>query len=169
MKALFALLILILPWAAHAELIIVDDLGSTSALPYYRALNLIPEKPTSPLQALPPVPISPYSEANMLPVKSARLKPGMVEAKVLHAPGLQPLFLIGDDELSRKWLKARGDDLRELHAVGLVVNVEQHEALEGLRQLAYDLQLAPASADQLAEMLGLTHYPVLITATGLEQ
>jgi integrating conjugative element protein (TIGR03765 family) len=169
MKSLLTLVILLMPWVAHAELVIVDDLGSTSALPYYRALNLIPDEATSPLQTLPPVPIRPYSEADMLPVKSVRLSPGKVEARVLHAPGLQPLFLIGDDDMSRAWLRARGDDLRKLQAVGLVVNVDQHQTLQELRQLAHDLQLAPTSGDQLAEMLGLAHYPVLITATGLEQ
>nr|MBF3175129.1 DUF2859 domain-containing protein [Pseudomonas aeruginosa] len=29
--------------------------------------------------------------------------------------------------------------------------------------------LAPASGDDLAQRLGLRHYPVLITATGIEQ
>ena len=105
----------------------------------------------------------------MLPVKSTRLSPGKVETRVLNAPGLQPMFLIGDDELSRDWLAARVDVLRELNAVGLVVNVEKYESLQELRRLANGLELAPASADQLAEMLNLDHYPALITSTGLEQ
>jgi integrating conjugative element protein (TIGR03765 family) len=168
MKRVF-LFVLVFPALAHAELIVVEDLGGTSALPYYRALNLIPEDKPSPLAFLPPVPIRQYGEADMLPVKSARLSPGKVEARSLNAPGLQPLFLIGDDDLSREWLKTRIEVLRELNAVGLVVNVERHESLQGLRQLADSLELAPTSADQLAEMLGLDHYPVLVTSTGLEQ
>ena len=168
MKKLF-FFVLVFPALAHAELIIVEDLGGTSALPYYRALNLIPATAPSPLQALPAVPLKAYGEADMLPVKSLRLSPGQVTARALDAPGLQPLFLIGDDELSREWLRSRIDVLRELRAVGLVVNADKHEALQQLRELASDLELAPASADQLAEMLGLDHYPVLITATGLEQ
>jgi integrating conjugative element protein (TIGR03765 family) len=168
MKKLF-LFILGFPALAHAELIVVEDLGGTSALPYYRALNLIPEGAPSPLASLPPVPIKRYDEADMLPVKSTRLSPGKVEARALNAPGLQPLFLVGDDDLSREWLRSRGNVLRELHAVGLVVNVTNPAALEELRQLAGGLEIAPASADQLAELLQLRHYPVLITATGLEQ
>lgn len=168
MKKLF-LFILGFPALAHAELIVVEDLGGTSALPYYRALNLIPDGAPSPLAYLPPAPIKQYGEADMLPVKSIRLSPGKVAARALDAPGLQAVFLIGDDDLSREWLKARGDVLRELNAVGLVVNVTQPEALQALRQLAGGLEIAPASADQLAELLQLDHYPVLITATGLEQ
>lgn len=163
------LFILVFPALAHAELIVVEDLGGTSALPYYRALNLMPDSTPSPLQSLPPVPMRPFSEADMLPVKSVRLSPGRVQARALNAPGLQPLFLIGDDDLSREWLQSRIEVLRELHAVGLVVNADKQEAVQQLRQLGNGLELAPASADQLAEMLELEHYPVLITATGLEQ
>jgi len=168
MKKLF-LFILGFPALAHAELIVVEDLGGTSALPYYRALNLIPDGTPSPLAYLPPVPIKRYGEADMLPVKSTMLSPGKVDARALNAPGLQALFLVGDDDLSREWLRSRGDVLRELHAVGLVVNVAKPDSLEGLRRLANGLEMAPASADQLAELLQLSHYPVLITATGLEQ
>lgn len=168
MKKLF-LFVLIIPALAHAELIVVEDLGGESALPYYRALNLIPNDKRSPLEYLPPIPLKQFGEADMLPVTSSRLSPGNVEPRVLDAPGLQPLFLIGDDDLSREWLTARVEVLRELSAVGLVVNVSRHETLQALRSVASGLQLAPTSADQLAEMLDLSHYPVLITATGLEQ
>ncbi|WP_095101707.1 integrating conjugative element protein [Pseudomonas sp. Irchel 3A5] len=168
MKKIF-LFVLVFPALAHAELIVVEDLGGTSALPYYRALNLIPEDKPLQLAFLPPVPLKQYGEADMLPVKSTRLSPGKVDTRVLNAPGLQPMFLIGDDELSRDWLAARIDVLRELNAVGLVVNVEKYESLQELRRLANGLELAPASADQLAEILNLDHYPALITSTGLEQ
>ncbi|MCV4286441.1 integrating conjugative element protein [Pseudomonas capsici] len=169
MKILLTLMILGLSLKAQAELIVIEDFGGVSAQPYYQALNLLPEKQPSPLSSLPAIPLKPYSEADMLPVKSARLTPGQVTSRTLKAPGLQPLFLIGDDALSRSWLTQRGDVLRQLNAVGLVVNVERPSALQELRQLANGLHLAPVSGDQLAEMIGLEHYPVLITATGLEQ
>jgi integrating conjugative element protein (TIGR03765 family) len=169
MKSLITCFILTLPTLACAELIVVEDLGGTSSLPYYRALNLLPDTEPSPLQSLPPVPVKSYGEADMLPVKSERLNPGKVESRALNAPGLQPLFLVGDDPLSRDWLSTRGEILRELNAVGLVVNVETVESLQALRQLAPGLEIAPTSGDQLAEMIGLKHYPVLITSTGLEQ
>ena len=59
--------------------------------------------------------------------------------------------------------------LRERGAVGLVVNVETVQGLARLRTLVPGVPLAPMSGDDLAERLGLRHYPVLITATGIEQ
>ena len=105
----------------------------------------------------------------MLPVRSERLSPGEVQRRVIQAPGLTPLFLIGDDDLSRAWLTERLSALRDRNAIGLVVNVETADALASLRQLAGGLMLAPVSGDDLAARLGLKHYPVLITATGIEQ
>jgi hypothetical protein len=59
-------------------------------------------------------------------------------------------------------------DIREQHAVGLVANVASIAALDQLRRLAPDLTLSPVSGDDLARRLGLRHYPVLISATGIE-
>ena len=105
----------------------------------------------------------------MLPVRSMRLSPGDVERRVIEAPGLPPFFLIGDDDRSRTWLRQRSLRLHELHAVGLVVNVTSAKALAALRALAPGLSLSPVAGDDLAERLALHHYPVLITATGIEQ
>ena len=105
----------------------------------------------------------------MLPVKSEQLSPGDVPRRVIQAPGLTPIFLIGDDDRSRAWLRQRGPALRDRNAIGLVVNVETAQALASLRQVAGGLTLSPVSGDDLAARLGLKHYPVLITATGIEQ
>jgi integrating conjugative element protein (TIGR03765 family) len=78
------------------------------------------------------------------------------------------MFLLGDDERSRAWLRTHVEKLRTLHAVGFIVQVESEAALRSLRQLAPDLTLAPAAGDDLARRLNLTHYPVLITATAIE-
>ena len=109
------------------------------------------------------------AEAAMLPVRSTQLSPGEVQHRVIRAPGLTPLFLIGDDARSRAWLQQWQAALRELGAVGLVVNVDSAAALAELRRLAAGLTLSPASGDDLAQRLGLRHYPVLITPTGVEQ
>ncbi|EBR9315675.1 integrating conjugative element protein, partial [Salmonella enterica subsp. enterica serovar Muenchen] len=63
----------------------------------------------------------------------------------------------------------RRGDLQRLHATGLVVNVTDGTALRDLQTLAPGLTLLPASASDIARRLGLTHYPVLITADGLSQ
>lgn len=153
---------------ASAPLIVVEDRGGDSALPYYRPLNPQPDDTARPAP-LPRPRVGNSAEAAMLPVRSANLSPGDVPHRVIRAPGLTALFLIGDDERSRAWLRQRHAALRELGAVGLVVNVESMAALTALRRLAPGLALAPASGDDLAQRLGLRHYPVLITSTGVEQ
>ena len=167
----------LLAWAAplvaiaqSAPLIVVEDRGSVSALPYYEALDLQPRTgQTPPRIDVPRPPVGPVSEAAMLPVRSAHLSPGNVQRRVIQAPGLAPFFLIGDDERSHAWLRQRAPALRELGAFGLVVNVESADALAALRRMAGGLTLSPVSGDDLAERLGLRHYPALVTATGIEQ
>ena len=156
---------------ATPPLTVVEDRGGASALPYYEALDLQPRATSQPLLAIviPEAPSVAVDETAMLPVRSARLTPGTVAHRVIEAAGLQPLFLVGDDAVSRAWLRQHADALRERNAWGLVVNVETGQALAQLRALAPGLSLSPVSADELAERLGLRHYPVLITSTGIEQ
>ncbi|WP_095094075.1 integrating conjugative element protein [Pseudomonas sp. Irchel 3A5] len=156
---------------AGEPLIVVEDLGGASALPYYEALNLQPRTSASakPPVAVPIPPIKAVGEVDMLPVRSAKLTPGTVTRRVIEAPGLQPFFLVGDDEASHAWLRLHAVALRERKAVGLFVNVESAQGLASLRALAPDMQLAAVTADDLAERLGVRHYPVLITSTGIEQ
>ncbi|MER2554894.1 MAG: integrating conjugative element protein [Thauera sp.] len=157
--------------AQSQPLIVVEDRGGVSALPYYQALDLQPRAGDAPPPGieLPRMPDHPFDEAAMLPVHSASLSPGDVARRVIQAPGLTPLFLVGDDDRSRTWLRQRAQALRDLGAVGLVVQVESPQALAALRALAPGLTLAPVSGDELAQRLGLRHYPVLVTATGIEQ
>ncbi|PMR78728.1 integrating conjugative element protein [Billgrantia endophytica] len=163
---------LTLPASADPPLIVVEDHGGASALPYYQALNPQPDSPppaTPPQVSAPARPSEGGNEADMLPVRSVSLSPGVVQRRVIQAPGLTPLFLVGSDDRSHAWLEQRLPILRELGAVGLVVNVESQAELEALRRSASGLTLSPVAGDDLAARLGLHHYPVLITATGIEQ
>ena len=122
--ALRGLLVLLagLPLASRAgdPLIVVEDRGGTSALPYYEALNLQPraDVPARPPIPTPQVPATPADEAAMLPVRSTKLTPGTVARRVIEAPGLRPFVVIGDDDASRAWLQRRGVALRERGAGG---------------------------------------------------
>jgi len=176
-RCVFALLLVVTTAAtALAEdgaLIVVEDLGGSSALPYYRELNLqrrskrraAMESP----RLLSPAPSARYSEADMLPVRSARLTPGPVARRAIDVPGLTPFFLVGDDKFSRTWMRERLPQLRALRAVGFVVQIDTADALASLRELASGVVLVPVSGDDVAHRLGVRHYPVLITATGIEQ
>lgn len=160
--------------ASHAgePLVVVENRGGgTSALPYYEAFNLQPRAnaPARPPIPTPQLPATPADEAAMLPVRSAKLTPGTVARRVIEAPGLRPFVVVGDDEASQAWLRRHAASLRERGAVGLVVNVETMQGLARLRALVPGVPLAPVAGDDLAERLGLRHYPALITATGIEQ
>ena len=148
---------------------VAEGLRDTSPHDYYRTLNFSVDSPALRTMPLPLMRTAPYSEADMLPVKSESLSPGKVRNRATNTPGLAPFFLIGDDELSRSWLRARSSFLREMGAVGLVVNVKRLEALTLLRAIGSGLEMVPASADELASVLNVQHYPLLITATGMEQ
>ncbi|OWB27871.1 integrating conjugative element protein [Xanthomonas oryzae pv. oryzicola] len=158
---------------SRPELIVVEDHGGVAAQPYYDDLGLPawssapPE--ADPLLRLPVAPMGQRRAADMVPVHSTLLVPGTVERRPLQAPGLTPFFLIGDDPRSRDWLQRRLGLLQDLRASGLIVNVESARAVEALRQVAPGVALSPVSGDDLAQRLGLHHYPVLITATGIEQ
>lgn len=158
-------------FAQSPPLIVVEDRGGASALPYYQALDLQPRTGSrpSPRIDMPRLPEGPSGEAAMLPVRSAHLAPGDVVPRAIQAPGLTPIFLVGDDPRSHAWLRQRAPALRELGAVGLVVQVDTPQALAALRALAPGLTMAPVSGDELAQRLGLRHYPVLVTATGIER
>ena len=111
----------------------------------------------------------PYDEALLLPIRSPSLRPGPVENRPVNLPGITALFLIGDDPRSHTWLQQRLPDLQRLGAAGLVVNVESAATLQALRDRAPGLSLTPVPGDDLAQRLGLRGYPVLITATAIEQ
>ncbi|EAW4415112.1 integrating conjugative element protein [Salmonella enterica] len=111
----------------------------------------------------------PADISDMLPVTTPEMSAGKVVSCELHLAGMTPVFLVGDDQLSREWLTLRHDELKRLHATGLVVNVSDKAVLTELQQRVPGVTLLPASASEIARRLQLSHYPVLITSTGLAQ
>jgi integrating conjugative element protein (TIGR03765 family) len=166
---LFAFVVSFYGKANAASLTVVEDQGGVSALPYYERLQ--PNPQTSNIRDAKPIPLQgPVTEAHMLPVVSKLLSPGRVVPRTNNAGGLsQPMFLVGADDLSIAWLRQRGSVLRGIGAVGLVVNVPDMNSLIALRKVAEGLTLIPASGDDIAGLLRISHYPVLITQTGIEQ
>lgn len=158
------LLCLASPTVVHASsLIVVEDRGGVSALPYYQ--DLAPE-PNA--QSTQPENIGVHGQGSF-PVRSDQLTPGHVQGRVINAPGLQPLFLVGDDESSKAWLSQRFEQLQHLNAVGLVVNVVSAERFSEVQRWGGGLQMVPAPSNELAQRLGIKHYPLLITATAIQQ
>ena len=80
-----------------------------------------------------------------------------------------PFFLVGNDPLSRNWLARFGGRLAAMGAVGFLVKAESDADLQSLRRLAPGIPVTPLDATPLAKTLGLSHYPVLVTAGLIEQ
>lgn len=170
MKRLCVIALCILSGAAHAELKVIADLGGQPAAPYFDGINNQDnafERQQNARAAVPPE--EPATLAAMLPIVTPELTPGTVEPRPLNLPGMQPVFLIGDDPLSRRWLSERQHSLRQLQAVGYVVNISDAAALDELKALAGEVTLLPVSGSDLAKRLALKHYPTLISAEGIEQ
>uniref|UniRef100_UPI0035C72241 integrating conjugative element protein n=1 Tax=Serratia quinivorans TaxID=137545 RepID=UPI0035C72241 len=154
--------------AALANLNVIADVGGEDASPYFEGINRQEGAQSSPV--VPPAPASSADvEAAVLPVATPELTPGDVADRSLQLPGIGALFIVGDDDKSRIWLKANAEQLKSRHAAGLVVNLSNLPALQALRELAPGVPMAPASGSELARRLQLAHYPVLITDTGLSQ
>ena len=110
-----------------------------------------------------------YDESAMLPVSSPSLSPGEVQPRALQLPALTRLFLVGDDPRSLAWLEQHAEQLRQLGAAGLAVQVADMMALQRIRDAGPGLTILPVSGEGLAQRLGLRHYPVLIRTDRLEQ
>ncbi|KAF1003526.1 MAG: hypothetical protein GAK36_00240 [Pseudomonas sp.] len=148
--------------ASAGQLVVVEEYGGVSALPYYQ--DLVPD----PADAQRP-PVQGVQMGGAFPIVTPEMTPGSVQGRVINAPGLQPLFLVGDDESSRAWLQQHLQQLQQLQAVGLVVNVSGPSRLAEVRKWAPGLQLLPTPGTDIASRLGLRHYPALITSTTVQQ
>ena len=88
------------------------------------------------------------------------LKRMYVEAKRAGREGEFYVFHLGWPDISARY--------NAVGRFGRISEVATPQALTALRRLAPGLTLSPVSGDDLAQRLGIRHYPVLITATGIE-
>ncbi len=169
-----------------AGLPVIHDAGGTRPLaPLYA--DLLPEQvpgtiretrrsldPAVNLRAPDPATALRRYDERLFPVRTPGLSPGNVASRPLPAslrqvPPPIPFFIVGTDALSTHWLITWRARLRELGASGLVVEAPDRAAFDNLVQVSGGLPLAPASGTAIARVLGLTHYPVLISREGIEQ
>lgn len=161
--------ILLLAPFAQAELTVVADSPDDVTLPYLHVTGAQRSDRPQPDRAMHADLSTFTDEAWILPVRSSQLSPGPISPRTLNMPGLQPFFLVGGDPQSLTWLRQRATELRELGAAGLAVEVTDTEALLRIRAAAPGLTILPVSGNEIAIRLQIEHYPVLITATALEQ
>jgi integrating conjugative element protein (TIGR03765 family) len=157
------------PFIAQAELTVIYDSGNTQ--PIAPLLEVFESADEVPQQS--PVPEKPQLGAAdpeaWLPIQSPGLTPGSVQARAHDRPFIRPFFLIGSDARSRQWLQAHRDRLKALGAAGMLVQADTVDDLYAIAELAGGLSILPAPASDIARALGITHYPVLISAHGIEQ
>ncbi len=155
-----------LPSAAALE--VIRDAGGEPIGPYL--MRLAPRQP----QAISTVgmpaawPDRSYSLNQYLPIRSPSLSSGTVEARHRPTRLLQPVFLVGADPRSLAWLEANRERLKQMRAIGMLVQAESEAPLTQAIAAAQGLPLIPASGEAFATVLGLRHYPVLITPEGIE-
>jgi integrating conjugative element protein (TIGR03765 family) len=80
-----------------------------------------------------------------------------------------PLFLVGADADSLRWLIEQRTKLLAMRATGMLVEVTTVEELRTVADAAQGLPIVPASASDIAHSLDIDRYPVLITREGIQQ
>ncbi len=157
------------PVTAQAELTVIYDSGNTQPIaPFLEVFESADD-----ISQQSPVPKTPQLGAAdpeaWLPIQSPGLTPGFVQARSHERPFARPFFLIGSDRRSRQWLNNHRDRLKEIGAVGMLVQADTREDLQATANLSGGLSIMPASASDIAKALRISHYPVLISAHGIEQ
>ncbi|MCP4212909.1 MAG: integrating conjugative element protein [Halieaceae bacterium] len=160
---------LLVPVIAQAELSVIYDSGNTQPIALF--LEVFESSDGIPQQR--PVPtklqLGAADPGAWLPIQSPGLTPGSVQARSHDRPFARPFFLFGSDKRSRQWLQDHRDRLKEIGAVGMLVQADTLGDLRKIAELANGLSILPASASDIVKALGISHYPVLISAHGIEQ
>ena len=99
----------------------------------------------------------------LLPIRSPELTPGKITPREHNVPFARAFFLIGSDTISKRWLKQHRKALKEMGAVGLLVEAATLEDLRAIAEITDGLPVAPASGSDIAKALGIRHYPVGIS------
>ena len=71
--------------------------------------------------------------------------------------------------MSKQWLIENRKRLKEIGAVGMLVQADTIADLHSIAEISAGLSIMPASASDISDALNVSHYPVLITAHGIEQ
>lgn len=151
---------------AQAQLQVIADKGGESAVRFYEPIQPVhsEDAPKHP-DAVP----GEIKEEQLLPVVSHKWSVGVVQPRHFQLPGALPLFLIGADETSYQWLTKHRDTLMTLNATGMMINVATLDEITKAREIVPTLSILPVPADTLADRLGIHHYPLLLTESGISQ
>ena len=159
------LLMSVLAWA---EVTVIFDSGQTRSLaPYLEILE--PNEHVNNSQPTRSHTLGAADIQTLLPIRSPGLSTGPVQSRAHNRPFARPFFLIGSDPRSRQWLVKHRERLKAIGAVGMLVQADTLEDLQATASLSAGLPIMPASAADIANVLGISHYPVLVSSQGIEQ
>ena len=99
----------------------------------------------------------------LLPIRSPGLTPGKLRTRVHNVPFARPFFLIGSDQFSKRWLVKHRKALKQMGAVGMLIEASSVDDLRDIARLAEGLPITPAPGSDIAEAIGITHYPFAIS------
>lgn len=94
-----------------------------------------------------------------LPVSSKAGTGKIKQRQITQVNFSDPVFVIGDDPISRQWLQEHAKKLEAIHALGFVANISNSEHLQSLQQLT-KAPLLPANVDDLMSLFQESHYPL---------
>tara|TARA_R110002167_G_scaffold204404_11_gene408591 strand:+ start:7425 stop:7976 length:552 start_codon:yes stop_codon:yes gene_type:complete len=111
--------------------------------------------------------------SSQYPVRTPSMSVGPVSASELEKLPknnvvVQPMFIIGYDRVSMAWLQNNKEFLRSNHAIGLVVNVDNAQQMDQLIAIAGEgVRMQPTPGEDMAEHMGIRHYPFYIDKNGV--
>jgi len=151
-----------------SSLITLADHGGVSVK------SILSDEPQTTVNSRLEIPKAPNVKSSDIayPVITPEMKVGPIgvdEAKNINASYLTfPIFIIGYDRVSAKWLQNNLEYLESKKAVGLVVNIQNAAQMKRLKELAKGkLVLQPTPGGDLSQAIGLKHYPAYIDQDGL--
>ena len=162
--ACFATLVCLLgtPSLGSAQLTVIFDNGQARPLSVFLGPLVTTESEKEPVNAENSL-LGAADLQSLLPIRSAGLTPGKLSTRRHSLPFARPFFLIGSDEFSRKWLLRHRRALKQMGAVGMLVEANSIEDLRDIAALADGLPITPASGTDIAMAIGISHYPLAIS------
>lgn len=150
-----------------AEPIVIKDYGNTrpSGIPSAEDIRKLAKKmqvPTSELVSF---------DAYVFPVVSEQMRLGKLQAPIKHGKEhIDPFFILGADSTSRDWLmKNKAYLVKQGITRGLLTNVPNGDAYRELSNIAKPLNLYVLNTDEIAEVFGVSVYPIVITHEEIQQ
>jgi integrating conjugative element protein (TIGR03765 family) len=154
------------PVNAQAPAVVIHDSGQTLPIaPYLAPLyaEQVPARRRSP--ANPPLQNATPMSA-MFPLKTTLLAPGKISPTNVKMLMPMPIFVVGDDPMSRAWIKRNSQVLFDLQATGIVIKAATEADFWALRNAYPALRMVPSHGDDLNRTFGLRAYPFLIKSDG---